>query len=176
MTENDFCVRDHMDLLAGYVDRKRIMVKNGELKSGNGRPLNVAQTFQDFLPQADQRIPLPSLAQFQEMLEDICQERLDDQYRERGDTKYPTAHSSMEFVEMALQKCGAKEVGITGKYADGNGRPFTYADMELAILSALVEYKEERRGQRVPFSRDELKIMLQKYLCLLYTSPSPRDS
>lgn len=56
MTENDFCVRDHMDLLAGYVDRKRIMVKNGELKSGNGRPLNVAQTFQDFLPQADQCI------------------------------------------------------------------------------------------------------------------------
>src|SRR5690554_2556396 len=121
MPENDFCARDHMDLLAGYVDRKRITVKCGELKSGNGRPLNLTQTFQDFLPQADQRIPLPSMAQFQEMLEDICQERLDNQYRDRGDTKYPTVRSSMEFVEMALQKCGAQEIGITGKYVDASG-------------------------------------------------------
>ena len=164
MAENNFCVRDHMDLLAGYVDRKRITVKGGELKSGNGRPLNIVQTFQDFLPQADQRIPLPSMSQFQEMLEDICQERLDDQYRERGDTKYPTVRSSMEFVEMALQKCGAQEIGITGKYVDANGKPFTYSDMELVTLSTLVEYKEERRGQKIPFSRDDLKIMLQKYL------------
>ena len=75
--------------------------------------------------------------------------------------------TAKDIVGNPKEKLADYRGNIIGRYFESSGIRYALEDSEHELLAALA-----KKIQRLPAFRDRLS---QKYICLLYTSPSPRD-
>lgn len=161
--------RDHLEGIEAFLRREGYQLDRGSLRKPSGHQATLSKVFLDWVETYRGESPLPTMAQFAGMVEDIVEEETQGSQVSAQDV--PNVDEWVQEQLAYLQSPEASENGPLLKYDDtsgtwtnGVGFPATNALVEAYVLERFYELRDTMPAVRTLWPKDRIQIVLAKTL------------